>query len=340
MRNDCYSALPLASGLLSMWIADVATVAIMLPLVLAITETIESRTFKIRLMLAITYGASIGGMGTLIGTPTNILFAAIYHMHTGKMITFLEWMKIGFPIAIVCLTICGFWLGRGLKFEGKFNLPEMGPWKTDEKRVLTIFVLIALAWMFKSAPFGGWSQLFNVTVSDGRIALLGSMLMFLVSNGKGGRLLTWEQAVKIPWGVIIIITGGFTLAKGMNASGVSDLIGQLFGFVTYLPLFFVVLCFCYITTLLTESTSIVTVSTLFLPILAVVINKAGLPFELVLIPATLAASCAFMMPVAMPQNAVTFAKGNLRVSDMVTAGLPLGVMVVATVAVMGYLMLV
>ncbi len=329
-----------ASGLLSMWIADVATVAIMLPLVLAMTKTIESRKFKIRLILAITYGASIGGMGTLIGTPTNILFASIYHMHTGKMITFLEWMRVGFPVALVCLMICGFWLGRGLEFDDeKFNLPDLGKWREAEKRVLIIFALTALAWMFKSAPFGGWSQLFNVTVSDGRIAILGSMLMFLVSDGKGQRLLSWEQAVQIPWGVIIIITGGFTLSKGLNASGVSDIIGQLFSFVTYLPLFLVVLCFCCITALLTETTSIVTVSTLFLPVLAVVIKKAGLTFDLILIPATLAASCAFMMPVAMPQNAIAFAKGNLKVSDMVKLGSPLALMVVTTVAVMGYAML-
>ena len=161
-----------STAVLSMWISNTATVLIMLPIALAILATIDDRKLKIALVLGLAYSASVGGLGTLIGTPPNVIFAGIYEAQSGQEFSFLEWMKIGIPTVLLAIPIMALWLTRGLSGPVDVTLPEQGPWRVEEKRTLIIFGLAVLAWITRVAPFGGWSELLNITnAGDSTVAL-------------------------------------------------------------------------------------------------------------------------------------------------------------------------
>ena len=217
----------LASGLLSMWISNTATTLIMLPIALAILAHIDNKELKVALILGIAYAASVGGIGTPIGTPPNVIFMGIYEEHTGREFGFLSWMKIGVPIVLIALPLMAWWLTRNVKLEQEIKLPEQGKWRIEEKRTLWVFGLTALAWITRKEPFGGWSEFLNIPIAgDSTVALLAVVLMFLIPNGKGSRLLDWDTAKTIPWGMLLLFAGGIAIAKGFVASGLSQLLGE------------------------------------------------------------------------------------------------------------------
>ena len=262
-------------------------------------------------------------MATPIGTPPNIIFLKVYGDISGETISFVRWIIQVLPAMIIFLAIAGWWLSRGLGAIDPIVLPLPGPWQAAEKRVLTVFALTAFAWMTMEEPFGGWQSWLHVENANyGSVALLGALSLFLIPAGRPGeRLLNWETAKQIEWGVLLLFAGGIALAKAFVSSGLSDAIGQQLAGFTQLPLWLTILLICLCVTFLTEVTSNTATTTLLMPILAATALAAGIdPFTLML-PAALSASCAFMLPVATPPNAIIFASGRIKVQQMARKGL-------------------
>jgi len=312
----------------------------MLPMALAILSHVDNRKLKVALILGIAYSASVGGLGSLIGTPPNVIFAGIYEEHTGKEFGFIEWMKIGVPVVLIAIPIMALWLTRNVKLEHEIKLPELGEWRLEESRTLWVFGLTALAWITRSEPFGGWSSALNISIAgDSTVALLSVVIMFLVPNGKGGRLLDWDAAKSIPWGMLLLFAGGIAIAKGFTASGLSSMLGQWLTSLSDLSPILMILTICLVVTYLTEITSNTATATLLMPILAVAALSSGLDPVVLMIPAAMAASCAFMLPVATAPNAIAYGTGEIEIQDMVKEGAILSFLVSCIVAFVCYLLL-
>jgi len=330
----------LATGLLSMWISNTATTLIMLPIALAILANVDNKELKVALILGIAYSASVGGIGTPIGTPPNVIFMGIYEEHTGREFSFLAWMKIGVPIVLIALPIMAWWLTRNVKLEQEIKLPEQGKWRSEEKRTLWVFGLTALAWITRKEPFGGWSDLLNIPIAgDSTVALLAVVIMFLIPNGKGSRLLDWDTAKTIPWGMLLLFAGGIAIAKGFVASGLSQILGEWLSSLASLPVIFMILTICLVVTYLTEITSNTATATLLMPILAVAATSAGYDPMVLMIPAAMCASCAFMLPVATAPNAIAYGTGEIEIKDMVKEGAILSFLLSCLIALVCYLFL-
>ncbi|MEE9346792.1 MAG: SLC13 family permease [Robiginitomaculum sp.] len=317
----------LASGFLSMWISNTATTIIMLPIALAILAGVENKNLRIALILGIAYASSIGGIGTPVGTPPNVIFMGIYEEQTGKEFSFLEWMKIGMPVVLISLPIMALWLTRRVKLEADIALPKIGAWRTEERRTLIMFGLTALAWITRKEPFGGWSGALDMPgVGDSTVALLAVVMMFVIPNGKRDedgkreRLLDWQTARDIPWGLLLLFAGGIAMAKGFTASGLSALLGDWLASLSNLPLILMILTICLVVTYLTEITSNTATATLLMPILAAAGLATGIDPVLFMIPAAMASSCAFMLPVATAPNAIAYGLGGIEIKDMVREG--------------------
>jgi len=330
----------LASGLLSMWISNTATTLIMLPIALAILKHIDNRELKVALILGIAYAASVGGIGTPIGTPPNVIFMGIYEEQTGQEFGFLAWMKIGIPVVLLALPIMALWLTRNVKLEQKIELPELGPWRSEEKRTLWVFGLTAVAWITRKEPFGGWSSALDIPIAgDSTVALFAVVLMFLIPNGKGGRLLDWDTAKTIPWGMLLLFAGGIALAKGFTASGLSTILGDWLTSLSNLPPILMILTLCLVVTYLTEITSNTATATLLMPILAAAAIASGIDPMVLMIPAAMCASCAFMLPVATAPNAIAFGTGEIEIRDMVKEGAILSFIISCLVGIVCYTLL-
>jgi len=331
----------LAAGFLSMWISNTATTLIMLPMALAILSHTDNKNLKVALILGIAYASSVGGLGTLIGSPPNVIFAGIYEEYTGKEFGFLAWMKIGVPVVLIALPIIALWLTRNVSLEQNLVLPELGTWRTEEKRTLWIFGLTALAWVTRSEPFGGWSGFINVKgIGDSTVALFAVMVMFMVPNGKGSRLLDWNTAKTIPWGMLLLFAGGIAIAKGFTASGLSAMLGDWLTSLSDLPPILMMLTICLFVTYLTEITSNTATATLLMPILAVAAISSGLEPVVLMIPAAMAASCAFMLPVATAPNAIAYGTGEIEIKTMVKEGALLSFIISSMLAMICYFLLV
>ena len=312
----------------------------MLPIALAILAHIDNRKLKVALILGIAYSASVGGIGTPIGTTPNIIFMGIYEETTGVEFGFLEWMKIGIPVVVVSLPLMALWLTRNVKLEHKIVLPTLDAWRPEEKRTLIIFGSTALAWITRSAPFGGWSEYFNVSIAgDSTVALTAVVIMFITPNGKGGRILDWDTAKEIPWGMLLLFAGGIAIAKGFVASGLSTMLGNWLSSLTNMPMILIVLTICLVVTYLTEITSNTATATLLMPILAIAGVGAGVDPAVFMIPAAMAASCAFMLPVATAPNAIAYGTGEIDIKDMVMEGVVLSLSVSCIIAVVTYMLL-
>ncbi len=312
----------LAAASLSMWISNTATGLMLLPIAMAVLESTQSKKTKVALLLGVAYACNIGGMGTPIGTPSNLIFMKVYTDTTGETITFIDWMAWGMPALVIFLPLMFLWLTRGLDNRNKLEVPSPGEWRPEEKRTLTVFGLTALAWVTRQEPFGGWSQLINVPqANDASVAMVAVILLFLIPNGKGEKLLDWETAVKIPWGILILFAGGICIATGFVESGISTMIGDMLASLTGMNLYLLMLMICLIVTFLTEMTSNTATSALLMPILAAAAIGAAIDPKLLMVPAVLTASCAFMLPVATGPNAVVYATGQVSIKQMIHEGL-------------------
>jgi|1048.fasta_scaffold00241_2 sodium-dependent dicarboxylate transporter 2/3/5 len=351
----------LATGFLSMWISNSATALMMLPIGLAVIgqfknhlgdeNGILSTHLAKNILLGIAYAASIGGMATLIGTPTNNVLRAVVEKLYNYTIDFNEWMLFAFPFSVVLLAIAWFYLvNYGNPLPKKFNLTEaksviqdqivsLGKITYEEKTVLIVFGLVCFSWITRSFLLAPLLPALDDTI----IALLGVMLLLLLpSSGKSepkGRILDWKTAEQIPWGVLILFGGGLALAEGFKETGLASWIGQHLSLIEGVSFFVLLLIIIAAVNFLTEVTSNVATASMLLPILASVAIKLDVhPFGL-MVGATLAASCAFMLPVATPPNAVVFGPGYLKIKDMVKAGLWLNILSIILLTLMVYFIL-
>jgi len=327
-------AFMLAAAFLSMWISNTAAVLALLPVALALAEASEERRFQRALLLGLAYSASLGGIATLIGSPPNLIFASVYESYSGESFGFTRWMGIGLPLVLLGLPLVGWWLTRGIALSAPLQLPAQAQMTSYERRVLAVFGAVVLLWVLRTEPFGGWTQWFSLTgVGDATVALAGVVAMFIISNGKGGRLLAWEQAVNIPWGILLLFAGGICMASGVMASGLSEILGDALARFTMLPLWLLVFLIGLSVSFLTEVTSNTATATLLMPILAATGTAAGLPIEILMIPAVIACSCAFCLPVATPPNSIVFSSNKITIKEMAREGVVLNVLLAALSAV-------
>ena len=324
-----------AAAVLSMWISNTATTLMLLPIALAVIQGCDDKRLALPLLLGMCYAASIGGTGTPVGTPPNLIFMRVYEESTGLQLGFTQWMSWALPVVLVMLPIAGFWLTRGLKLRAPVQLPSVGKWRTEEVRTLAVFAITALLWVTRREPFGGWSGLLGLDQAhDGSVALLAVVTMFVIPNGSGGRLLDWKTAVSIPWGVLLLFAGGICLAGAFASTGLSASLGSaLAAQADWTPLLLILLI-CLAVTFLTEITSNTATTSLLMPILAAAAVAAGMEPRLIMVPAAISASFAFMLPVATGPNAVIFSSGRLTVPQMAREGLVLnflGALVISTI---------
>ena len=338
-----------ATALLSMWISNTATAMMMIPIALAIVGKLEDllgsekiRKFAIGIFLGIAFSASIGGIATLIGTPPNLSFVRIFTIFfpNAPEISFAQWFFFAFPVSVFFLFVAwillsfifcknrGFTLDKQI-FQDQYR--SLGPVSFEEKAVLLDFFLLVLLWMFRADisiggfTIPGWSALFPRAdfINDGTIAIGMALVLFLIPTRilKGGRVMNWHTARKLPWNIVLLFGGGFALASGFKASGLSLWMGEQLKGLSSLPLLVIVGCICLFITFLTELTSNTATAEILLPILAALAVSIRVNPLLLMIPGTLSCSFAFMLPVATPPNAIVFGTNRLKVSDMARVGL-------------------
>lgn len=328
-----------ASAFLSMWISNAATTLMLLPIVLAVMEKSNNQHLQRCLLLGVAYAASVGGIGTPIGTPPNLVFMKVFVENANETEpSFTTWMIWALPIMLIMLPIVGLWLTRGLKPEGGLEMPEVGRWRYEEIATLAVFVVTAALWITRKEPNGGWSAWLGIEgAKDASVALLAVVAMHLLPNGKGQTLLTWENARKIPWGVLILYGGGIAIAKAFTASGLSTTIGESLTGLSSLPLLLIIGLVCLSVTFLTEVTSNTATANLILPILAATAVATAIDPRLIMVPATVSASFAFMLPVATPPNAIVFGSEKLTIRQMAQEGFALNLIGVVIVTLICWL---
>jgi len=358
-----------ASAFLSMWISNTATAIMMMPIGMAIILQMErkfsrreSHSFTLALLLGIAYSCSLGGMATLVGTPPNLAFARIFEISfpQAEPISFGTWFVMALPISAsmlalvwVLITRVLIKVPRHLKVDREIidrEYAELGPPRFEEKAVLVIFSLTALLWVFRNPlhlgalTVPGWSGLlpYPGMIDDGTVAMFMALLLFLIPtrspDADCAALLTSGGIRKLPWGIVLLFGGGFALAEGFQTSGLAELIGSRFGVLGDLPPPLMVALICLALTFLTEVTSNTATTQMILPILASLAVDMQVSPLLLMIPATLSASCAFMMPIATPPNAIVFGSGRVRIAEMARTGLVINLLGVLVVTTLFYLM--
>jgi solute carrier family 13 (sodium-dependent dicarboxylate transporter), member 2/3/5 len=340
-----------STAFLSMWISNTATTVMMLPIGVAIIKQMggsDNKTqFGKALMLAIAYAASIGGVATLIGTPPNIILAGVIQQTYGVELTFTKWFMVGFPLSIVMLAICWQYITRfafsiedsqitGGKSYIKEQLRSLGKIGFEEKLVLVVFISTALLWIFRSA----FLKEFIPALDDTIIAILAALVLFVLpSKQKGTSLLDWEDAVKLPWGILMLFGGGIAIAVAFDGSGLAGWIATQLSSLDGIALFVLLLILVASVNFLTEITSNLATASVLLPVLAPLALAMDVHPYAVMVACTIAASCAFMLPVATPPNAIVFGSGYLKISDMMRAGVWLNLISIVLITLLVYFLL-
>ena len=313
----------LAAALLSMWISNTATVLMLLPVALAVIGSSSApKALAVPLLLGLAWACSIGGLGTPIGTPPTLIFMQVYEDTTGTAISFSQWMAWGIPVVAIMVPMVAIGLAQRVPKDLVVELPHVGQWRSAEKRVLTIFGLTAIAWMTRTEPFGGWRTWLDVPLAnDAAVAFCAVVALFIVRDNEGKELISWEQASSIPWGVLLLFAGGITLAKGFVSSGLSGQVGELLAGLALVPTLVAIAAVALLVTALTEATSNTATTALLMPILAAASLAADIDPLILMVPAAMSASCAFMLPVATAPNAVVFGTGQIDIRTMVRWGM-------------------
>ncbi|MBT3637852.1 MAG: SLC13/DASS family transporter [Opitutae bacterium] len=331
-----------ATAFLSMWISNTATTLMMLPMALAVIQNSRSEALKIPLLLGIAFAANVGGIGTPIGTPPNLVMLGAYKDLGHPEISFTEWMKFGVPVTITMVLVIWLWLSRGITGKERIALPDPGTWRKPEVRTLLVFGLTALAWITRSEPFGGWKTWLDLPqANDASVAFVAVIFLFCLPGGekKGERLLDWKTANKIPWGMLVLVGAGLCLGEGFKQSGLSATIAGVFTGIESLPLLGLLLGIALLVTFMTEMTSNTATTNVLMPILGAAAVASDLDPKLLMIPAAISASCAFMLPVATIPNAVVFGTGEVTVRRMAREGLVLNLIGALVVSGICYLLL-
>jgi len=350
-----------ASGFLSMWISNTATTMMMATIGLAVVSYVATAqqtdrqvegklqtNFGVALMLGIAYSCSIGGIGTIIGTPPNALLVAFWESNFNQTISFLDWMIMGIPVVVILLPIAWWYLTNISspihleKIPGGENLiedklKELGPMGKGEKRVLVIFALTAFLWIIRSFLISPYLPM----VRDATIGMAMATLLFLipVDLSRGEFALDWEWALKIPWGTLILFGGGLALAKAIEKTGLASWMAEKLDWFTHLPLLVFLLLTIGLMVSLTELTSNTGTAAMMLPVLVPLASAIGVDFLTLAVPAIIAVSGAFMLPVATPPNAIVFGTGHVTIPQMVKNGVGLNIIALTLITLFGYLVL-
>ena len=343
----------LATAFCGLWVSNTATAVMMLPVALSVAKLISqkggSSKFPLALMLSVAYAASIGGIGTLIGTPPNALLAGALNRTYGYDIGFAQWMMFGIPIMLVMLfgawlllTSVSIRLDRS-KIEGadelfQSQLTELGAWSKAERRVALVFTVTALAWMFRTLL-----QDFIPGLSDASIAIVAAVALFIIPSGdkEGGALVDWNMTKNLPWGILVLFGGGLSLSAAVVATGLDGWIGDQLGtYASALPTFGIVVLVALAVLIMTEFMSNTATAATFIPIVSGLAMSLGENPLLLMVPATLAASMTFMLPVATPPNALVFSSGHITIPQMAKHGFLMNILSLAVITGMGYWLLV
>ena len=339
-----------ATAFLAMWISNTATSVMMLPIGMAIISQFQQtsdrevvKSFGKALMLSIAYSASIGGIATLIGTPPNLVLAGVVKEYYGTEISFSQWMAFGLPLSCIMLYICWKYLTRfafdigkttmtgGMEEIRKLKL-SLGTLGKDEKRVLIVFIATALLWIFRS-----FVERIIPGIDDTSIAMIAGLSLFLIpSSKKWEPLIDWQDTVRIPWGIILLFGGGMALAEGFKVTGLASWIGSQITLFHGVSLLVFLLILVTTVNFLTEITSNLATTAMLLPILVPIAATMDVHPYYLLISATVAASCAFMLPVATPPNAVIFGSGYIRIPDMIKTGVWLNAISIVLITILVY----
>jgi sodium-dependent dicarboxylate transporter 2/3/5 len=321
----------LATTLISMWISNTAVALMMMPVAIALVERDSTGKLAVPLLLGVGYSASIGGIATPIGTAPNGIFMSVYQQATGRSIPFFEWMILGVPLSLVIMVAAWVLLTfRMGAVEELVPVPHES-WTPPQKRTLFIFGLACLGWITREVPFGGWSHWLHIPTggaNDMTVAIAAALALFLTPSGdaeRGGCLLDWPTAAKIPWGILILFGGGIAIAEAFEASKLSERIGDLAQGLSAWPLLAILTALCFAMTFLSEFTSNTATASILMPILAATAKANGMDPAILMVPALLANNLAFMMPVGTPPNAIIYGTGHVRMSHMVRFGFVLNV---------------
>ncbi|MBL3656349.1 SLC13 family permease [Fulvivirga sediminis] len=346
----------LATAILSMWISNTATAVMMLPVASSVVNLLgesnlkmgdSQKKFALSLMLIIAYSANIGGTITLIGTPPNVVMTGYLNEILHYQMAFSQWFIIGLPTGIGLLLVTYLLITRVLypnnlkKIEGsevliKNKLAELGKISKEEKMVLSIFALTALGWIFKN-------QINNLIgtplLSDTITAMIGGLLMFIVPSDikKAGFLLKWDDTKKLPWGILILFGGGMCLARGLEKVGIIEAVGNYMSSYKDLNHFILIGITTGMVLFLTEIMSNVALITIFIPVAIGIAQGLGINPLLLVVPSTLASSCAFMMPISTPPNAIVFASGHIKMKEMIKAGILINVFAIIFLTLITYI---
>ena len=345
----------LATAFLSMWISNTATSIMILPVGLAIISQLkddpktienENEVFGKSLMIAIAYSASIGGMATLIGTPPNMVLAGVVEESYGIKLNMFDWMKFGVPLSSFLLIICWFYLTKiAFKFKNEEfsagkeeilrQIKKLGSFSNEEIKVLIVFALTALGWIFR----GSIETIFPM-IDDTIIAIFFAVTLFIIptKNHKTNTttLLVWNDTVKLPWGILILFGGGMAIASAFGKSGLALWIADLLQNLNDVSLFLIILIIVTSINLLTEVTSNMATTAMLLPVLVTIALAIEVHPYFLLVSATLAASCAFMLPISTPPNAVVFGSGFLKIEDMFKKGVWMNLISIITITLVVY----
>ncbi|MEB7858586.1 SLC13 family permease [Staphylococcus xylosus] len=349
----------IATAFLSMFVSNTAAVMIMIPIGLAIikeanklkSENTKSESlskFEQSLVLAIGYAGTIGGLGTLIGTPPLIILKGQYQSAFGEEISFAKWMIIGVPtVLVLLLLVWGYIRYIAFKHEMKElpggqnlikqKLNELGNMKYEEKMVLIVFLLASTLWISREFLLKHWS--YTSEVADGTIAMFISVLLFLIpakNKEKHKRIIDWEVAKELPWGVLILFGGGLALAKGISESGLAKWLGEQLRLIEGVSPLIIVIVITIFVLFLTEITSNTATATMILPILATLSVAVNVHPLLLMVPAAMAANCAYMLPVGTPPNAIVFGTGKIGIKRMASVGVWVNLLSIIIVVLVVY----
>jgi len=333
----------LTSAFISMWISNAATTLMLLPIAIAVLDSYEKKNLAVdsALLMGIAFAASIGGIGTPVGTPPNVIFMAVYKAQGFGEIGFLTWMSWGVPVVLLLLPVAAYWLTFKLPKDSPVKFPDAGPWREEEIKVLIIFALTALLWITRSEPYGGWKGLLDLKyANDASIAIIAVVAMFLIPNGKGSALLDWESANKIPWGVLLLFSGGMCIAAAFENSGLSEMLSYYLKAITTWHPILIIFLTCVFVSFLSEVTSNTALTALLMPILAATAKNSQINPLLLMIPAVIAASAAFMLAAGTAPNTIVFGTGRIKSKDMAMSGLILNLLGAIIVTIVVYVVLI
>lgn len=333
------------TAVLSMWVSNTATAVMMMPIalsVLVMLKASENRSLELALLLGIAYAASIGGVGTIIGTPPNVFLVSYLETSQGIQVSFVEWMLVGIPFVALMLPLTWLLLTRvlfkvssapipGAKDVMQAEYEGLGRMTRAELSVMAVFFGTALLWIFR--PLLGVEGL-----SDSGIAVASALVLFALPADKDRRIMDWESMMQVPWGILLLFGGGLSLARAIEVNKVGEFLGYQATLLADIPLIVLIIIITASVVFLTELTSNTATTATLLPVLSGVALGASIDPMMLLVPTAIAASCAFMMPVATPPNAVVFGSGRVSIQEMSKAGVYLNFLAIATIVLVVYLL--